>query len=76
MTLARYFIAARVKAVMVQNKGGSLIASAFCIEAARQHLRHLGHRDIRTTSAHYVEKKKRVEITLPTAGGQLREVAS
>lgn len=34
------------------------------IEAARQ---HLGHRDIRTTSAHYVDKKKRIEVTLSLA---------
>ena len=34
----------------------------FGIEAARQ---HLGHRDIRTTSSHYVEKRKRVEVRLP-----------
>lgn len=58
---------------MLRKESGSLIASAHGIEAARQ---HLGHRDIRTTSAHYVEKKKRVEITLSTAGGQLKEVAS
>ena len=58
---------------MLRKESGSLIASAFGIEAARQ---HLGHRDIRTTSAHYVEKKRRVEITLSTAGAQLREAAS
>jgi hypothetical protein len=34
------------------------------IEAARQ---HLGHRDIRTTSSHYVDKKKRIEINIPMA---------
>jgi hypothetical protein len=51
----------------------SLIASTFGIEAARQ---HLGHRDIRTTSAHYEDKKRRVEVNLPmsTAAGQLRAV--
>jgi integrase len=46
----------------LRKESGSLIASNFGIEAARQ---HLGHRDIRTTSAHYVEKKKRIEIRLP-----------
>ncbi len=46
----------------LRKESGSLIASSYGIEAARQ---HLGHRDIRTTSAHYVEKKKRVEISLP-----------
>ncbi len=46
----------------LRKESGSLIASNFGIEAARQ---HLGHRDIRTTSAHYVDKKKRVEISLP-----------
>ncbi len=45
----------------LRKESGSLIASAFGIEAARQ---HLGHRDIRTTSAHYVTKKKRVEVSL------------
>ncbi len=46
----------------LRKESGSLVASAFGIEAARQ---HLGHRDIRTTSAHYVDKKKRVEVRLP-----------
>jgi integrase len=45
----------------LRKESGSLIASAFGIEAARQ---HLGHRDIRTTSAHYVDKKKRIEVSL------------
>ncbi|HEY3757114.1 MAG TPA: tyrosine-type recombinase/integrase [Opitutaceae bacterium] len=36
---------------MLRKESGSLIASNFGIEAARQ---HLGHRDIRTTSAHHV----------------------
>lgn len=45
----------------LRKESGSLIASAHGIEAARQ---HLGHRDIRTTSAHYVDKKKRVEVNL------------
>jgi len=51
----------------LRKESGSLIASTFGIEAARQ---HLGHRDIRTTSSHYVSKKKRIEIRLPlgTAG--------
>lgn len=45
----------------LRKESGSLVASAFGIEAARQ---HLGHRDIRTTSAHYVTKKKRVEVRI------------
>ena len=55
----------------LRKESGSLIASSHGIEAARQ---HLGHRDIRTTSAHYVDKKRRVEVSLPmgTAAGQLR----
>jgi integrase len=57
----------------LRKESGSLIASAFGIEAARQ---HLGHRDIRTTSAHYVDKKKRIEITLSTAGAKLKEVGA
>ncbi len=57
----------------LRKESGSLIASTFGIEAARQ---HLGHRDIRTTSAHYVDKKKRIEVSLPMgpAAGQLRAV--
>jgi integrase len=47
----------------LRKESGSLIASNFGIEAARQ---HLGHRDIRTTSAHYVEKKRRIEVQLAT----------
>jgi len=46
----------------LRKESGSLIASNFGIEAARQ---HLGHRDIRTTSSHYVAKKTRIEINLP-----------
>jgi integrase len=46
----------------LRKESGSLIASAFGIEAARQ---HLGHRDIRTTTAHYVDKKERIEVILP-----------
>jgi integrase len=45
----------------LRKESGSLIASAHGIEAARQ---HLGHRDIRTTSSHYVDKKKRIEVRL------------
>ena len=56
----------------LRKESGSLIASNFGIEAARQ---HLGHRDIRTTSSHYVEKKKRIEVRLPLASaGQLNVV--
>lgn len=50
----------------LRKESGSLIASNFGIEAARQ---HLGHRDIRTTSSHYVEKKKRIEVRLPLGTG-------
>lgn len=46
----------------LRKESGSLIASSHGIEAARQ---HLGHRDIRTTSSHYVDKKKRIEVSLP-----------
>ena len=52
----------------LRKESGSLIASSDGIEAARQ---HLGHRDIRTTSAHYVDKKKRVEISIPMDGAVL-----
>ena len=56
----------------LRKESGSLIASTFGIEAARQ---HLGHRDIRTTSSHYVEKRKRVEVSLPIGpAAQLRAV--
>lgn len=48
----------------LRKESGSLIASTFGIEAARQ---HLGHRDIRTTSAHYVAKKRRVEVVISMA---------
>ena len=55
---------------MLKKESGSLMASQFDIEAARQ---HLGHRDIRTTSAHYVSKKGRREISLDAAAsGQVR----
>jgi len=54
----------------LRKESGSLIASSHGIEAARQ---HLGHRDIRTTSSHYVDKKKRVEVSLSMERtGQLR----
>jgi integrase len=56
----------------LRKESGSLVASAFGIEAARQ---HLGHRDIKTTSSHYVDKKRRVEVSLNFGGaGQLRAV--
>jgi integrase len=57
----------------LRKESGSLIASTHGIEAARQ---HLGHRDIRTTSSHYVDKKKRFEVVIPieSAAG-LRAVA-
>lgn len=54
----------------LRKESGSLIASTFGIEAARQ---HLGHRDIRTTSSHYVDKKKRVEVAIAFDGGELKE---
>jgi len=41
----------------LRKESGSLVARDFGIEAARQ---HLGHRDIGTTSLHYIGKKKRV----------------
>jgi integrase len=56
----------------LRKESGSLIASTFGIEAARQ---HLGHRDIRTTSSHYVDKKKRIEVRIGNAGA-LRATAS
>jgi integrase len=57
---------------MLRKESGSLIASSHGIEAARQ---HLGHRDIRTTSSHYVDKKKRVEVSFP-ASNQLKDVSA
>ena len=47
----------------LRKESGSLIASNFGIEAARQ---HLGHRDIRITSSTYVSKKRRIEVQLPS----------
>lgn len=55
----------------LRKESGSLIASDFGIEAARQ---HLGHRDISTTSSHYVAKKKRIEVSLPT-GSAITQLA-
>lgn len=58
----------------LRKESGSLVATAFGIEAARQ---HLGHRDISTTSAHYVEKKRRIEAKLPTSEmGKAREAGA
>ena len=56
----------------LRKESGSLIASDFGIEAARH---HLGHRDIRTTSSHYVAKRKRVEVGLALGGGELKAIA-
>jgi integrase len=55
----------------LRKESGSLIASHFGIEAARQ---HLGHRDIGTTSAHYVGKKRRIEVNVSVADSELRVV--
>jgi integrase len=57
----------------LRKESGSLIASELGIEEARQ---HLGHRHISTTSAHYVGKKKRIEVSLTIGpeAGQLRAV--
>lgn len=55
----------------LRKESGSLVAADFGIEAARQ---HLGHRDIHTTSAHYVGKKKRVEVNLSPGAGKLKVV--
>ena len=57
----------------LRKESGSLIASAFGIEAARQ---HLGHRDIRTTSSHYVSKKKRIEVRINFGTAAKLEVMS
>lgn len=46
---------------MLRKESGSLINQQFGIETARH---HLGHRDIQTTSAHYVGKKRRAEVSL------------
>lgn len=65
----------QVKAIhALRKESGSLIASTFGIEAARQ---HLGHRDISTTSAHYVDKKRRIEVRLPdSAGANIHEITA
>ena len=55
----------------LRKESGSLVAADFGIEAARQ---HLGHRDIHTTSAHYVGKKRRVEVSLAPGAGKLKAV--
>jgi integrase len=55
----------------LRKESGSLVAADFGIEAARQ---HLGHRDIQTTSAHYVGKKRRVEVNLSAGAGKLKVV--
>ncbi len=55
----------------LRKESGSLVAADLGIEAARQ---HLGHRDIHTTSAHYVGKKRRVEVNLSPGGGKLTSV--
>jgi hypothetical protein len=72
MTLACYFIAPRPKVEILRKMLGSLITSALGIEAAR---RHLGHRDIRATSSHHVEKKKRVEVSLSIPSSVTPQVA-
>ena len=56
----------------MRKESGSVIASLHDIEAARQ---HLGHRDIRTTSAHYLTKRKRVEVALSLGVGKLEAVS-
>ena len=51
-----------IKAVHAMRKeSGSLINQLFGVEAARH---HLGHRDIRMTSSHYVAKKVRYEVAI------------
>jgi integrase len=55
----------------LRKESGSLIASTFGIEAARQ---HLGHRDIRTTSSTYVTKKRRVEVSLPLGAAEQLQI--
>ena len=63
----------RKKIHALRKESGSLLASQYGIESARE---HLGHRSIAVTSAVYVSKKARREVSL-TAGkgaGQLRAV--
>ena len=57
----------------LRKESGSLIASSHGIEAARQ---HLGHRDIRTTSSHYVDKKRRVEVSFASAEIKLKATSA
>ncbi len=45
----------------LRKESGSIIVQRYGIEAGRQ---HLGHRDIRTTSETYTDKRQRVEISL------------
>ena len=45
----------------LRKESGSIITSVHGLEAGRQ---HLGHRDIHTTSSHYVDKKKRHEVVI------------
>ncbi|MEO6005259.1 MAG: hypothetical protein ABIZ04_09705 [Opitutus sp.] len=56
----------------LRKESGSLIASSHGIEAAPQ---YLGHRDIRTASSHYVDKKRRFEVSIPI-GTNLQAAAS
>jgi len=53
---------------MLRKESGSIMASNFGIEDARQ---HLGHGDIRTTSSHYVSKKARREVIIKNVTDQL-----
>jgi len=48
-----------------------LVAADFSNEAGRQ---HLSHRHIHTTSAHYVGKKRRVEVNLSPGAREMRAV--
>lgn len=52
-------VTARKPIHYLRKESGSYIASAFDIEAARQ---HLGHADIQVTSAHYSDKKAKRAI--------------
>ncbi len=59
----------QLKAVhSMRKESGSLVAASHGIEATRQ---HLGHKDIKTTSAHYVAKKRRVEVSLNPSANSL-----
>lgn len=46
----------------LRKESGSYVADAFGIEAARQ---HLGHADIGTTSAFYLDKKSKKSVPMP-----------